>query len=69
MIRNCRDQLCFPAKRKSLLCQIQMNMFINNNDGKKRRKYNKNTHKAIRITDGIYLKKKICLIQFEEKGM
>ena len=53
-IRDSRDEPHFPAKRKSLSCQIQMNTLFKNNDGIKRRKFNRNIRKATRVAAVIY---------------
>ena len=48
------DESYLPAKRKVLSCQIQMNTFVNNTDGRKRSKCDRNIHKGIRIPVDIY---------------
>ena len=52
MINDCKDELYFPEKRKSISCEIEMITMFKKHNGTKRRKCNMNTHKAIRISYG-----------------
>ena len=45
-IRYCRNEPHFPAKRKSLSFQIQLNMLFKSNDERKRGKYDRIIHKS-----------------------
>ena len=53
-IGDSRDEPNFPAKRKLLSCQIQMNTLFKNNYGRKRGKCNRNIHKDMIIPVVIY---------------
>ena len=55
-IRGSGDEPHFPAERKLLSCQIQINTLFNNNYERKRRRCDKNIHKAILIPVNIYQK-------------
>ena len=53
-IRYCKYEPYLTARRKLLSCQIKMKTMFKNNYGRKRRKYDKNIHKSMRITCGIF---------------
>ena len=46
---------------KNLSSQIKTNKLFNGNDGRKRKKYDTNIHKAMMIYDGIFKALKSCL--------
>ena len=54
MDKDCKDEPKFPAKRKSLSCQIKTKTMFKKNHGTKKRKGITNIHKAMRIPDGIF---------------
>ena len=57
-----RDEQYFPAKRKLLSCQIQMNTLFKDDSGIKLIKFDRDIHKAMRIPVKIYrTNKKVCV--------
>ena len=52
-IRDCKDEPYFPAERISISCELGTKTIFMKNNATKRRKYNMNIHKAMRIPDGI----------------
>ena len=70
------DKPCFPAKSKLLSCQIQINTLFKNNYGRKRKKFDINIHKAMRIPVKIYQTNKkfvtvkpknVCKLEFADR--
>ena len=67
MVRDCKDEPFVCAEKGSLSCQIQMNTLFNNNDGRKRRKYDINIHKAMIIPDNIYQTNEKSFVKVQQK--
>ena len=62
-----RDEPHFTAKRKVLSGQIQINTLFKNNYEIKRRVYNRNIYKFIRIPVNITVQpKNVCRLEFSD---